>query len=205
MSVTPCTALVTQADHVWGRWAAEALLARGDRVIATGASADFDLPGAEPRQMLPTDDRQVSDLFANIVPALDIVVIGTAPRPAMALEAIAPAMFLPMAEAGIAAPWLALKYMLAHATAGREPIIVLLDPSADATLSAYPLHDAEGAALRHMVAATLLDALQSGLRPRSNRLVFSQTTDEQAFKEAILVLTDQRSRFMTGSEIVLGA
>ena len=199
------TALVTAADHRWGRWAAEALVDLGDAVTVTAEQGGFTLPGAETAQLDPSDEEGWQRVAASFATCPDIVVIGCAPRPSVSLEDIDAAVFRELARSGIVAPWLALKHVLALARPDRLPTILLLDPSADAGVGGYPLHDAETAALRHMVAATLHDAMQLGVRPRSNRLVFSQEgADEASFKEAVRVLADDRSRFMTGAELVLG-
>lgn len=109
-------------------------------------------------------------------------------------------------EATVATAWRGAKYALdLFAGLGHGTLLTL--GFAPAKAGAAPGSDASAEAIRLMTAAALLDARDAGIRLRSNRLFcadeLGSAAAQDAVAEAVRFLVDERSRFMTGSELTL--
>jgi 3-oxoacyl-[acyl-carrier protein] reductase len=105
------------------------------------------------------------------------------------------------APANLISSWLALKH--SHrlmAAAGGGVLVTQSLRGADAPAL-------EAALYGHRLSATaaLLDAIKIDLRPRANRLAFDGQVREDQFKAVLALLIDDRSAFMTGTELMLAS
>lgn len=106
-------------------------------------------------------------------------------------------------EAVIATAWRGAKFALPlFAARGAGNLLTL--GFAPVAHGAVPGSDAAAMSARLLGAAALHDAQKDGIRLRSNRLLCSDNAASGAVAEAVRFFADERSRFMTGAEIVLG-
>jgi NAD(P)-dependent dehydrogenase (short-subunit alcohol dehydrogenase family) len=112
-----------------------------------------------------------------------------------------PALESATAETVMLSAWLALKHSHRLMAAAGGGTLVTLCPRGD------DQPELEAALYGHRLSATaaLLDAIKIDLRPRANRLVFDPAVREDQFKAALALLADERSVFMTGTELTLAS
>lgn len=107
-------------------------------------------------------------------------------------------------QPAITAAWLGAKHALPlFRPAGSGTLLTLGFMAPDN--GSCPGQDAACESIRLLTAAALHDARVSGIVLRSNRLFSGPDADDASLRETILFLTDPRSRFMSGAELVLPA
>ena len=102
-------------------------------------------------------------------------------------------------EPAITAAWLGAKHALPLFRAAGAGTLLTLGFAP----CALPGQEAVCESIRLLTAAALHDARASGIALRSNRLFIAPDADEVSLRETIRFLTDDRSRFMSGAELVL--
>jgi NAD(P)-dependent dehydrogenase (short-subunit alcohol dehydrogenase family) len=105
------------------------------------------------------------------------------------------------AEHVLRAAWLGAKHANAFMR-GRDGVLLTLCRAAAPGEVDVERASAAGG-LRIALAGALLDAMQAGLRLRSNRLLLADGTDERDVIAAAAMLTDGRGSFITGEELAL--
>lgn len=105
-------------------------------------------------------------------------------------------------QPAIATAWLGAKHALPLFRPAGTGTLLTLGFAAPAG-GACPGQDAACESIRLLTVAALHDARVSGIVLRSNRLFVAPDADEASVGETILFLTDPRSRFMSGAELLL--
>jgi NAD(P)-dependent dehydrogenase (short-subunit alcohol dehydrogenase family) len=201
------TVVIINANSRYGRWSVQRLAPTARKIVAVvpqGAAADPTLQAFANMELAPvdlTDEASWQSLCARLTDAgedVDVLIHAAPERAAsMAVEAAT--------NTNILAPWLATKYAYQLMHKRGRGIVVLQAARSGATSADRPLCDGEWQAMRIGTAAVVLDAAKQGVRLRLNRLMFDADVGEAHFAAALGALTDERSSFMTGAELVLSA
>lgn len=206
MALQHHTAVITNANSRYGLWSVRRLAPMARKLIAVvppgsvSNSALQAFSNVEIASMDVTDEASWQVFCARLTDAaeqVDVLVHAAPERTALTAEQ---AM-----TAHIVAPWLAAKfaYQLMHERG--DGIVVIQSARSAANSAQRPFCDGEWQSMRIGTQAVVLDAAKQGVRLRLNRLMFDAEVGEAHFAAALGALTDERSSFMAGAELVLSA
>jgi 3-oxoacyl-[acyl-carrier protein] reductase len=191
---------VSQVEGRFGVWSVATLAAQAERVFAVVATRDA--PEAQAMSHLAN----VTFVIADCAEEAGWQTLAALPE---MLAGEIDTMVHCSAHSDAAARilrsnWLALQHSHRF-MANRQGGTMVLECRAPAPGAFAPALDAALAGTRLSATAAMLDAMQVGLSPRSNRLVFVDAVQEGPFRASLAALVDPRSSFMTGSELLLSA
>jgi NAD(P)-dependent dehydrogenase (short-subunit alcohol dehydrogenase family) len=200
-------ALVVNGTSRLGALAVEALTAAGRSVLVAGVAGGGGGAGGGTQGR----DLRPGVSFVDVDTGSDegwAIVLGKLAREGRTVDTliVAPPADGPEDDPypAIATAWLGAKYALPLFRAQGAGTLLTLGfaPPADGACAGQ---DAACESIRLLTHAALHDARVGGIVLRSNRLFCEAAADIGAVREAARFLTDERSRFLSGTEIVLAA
>ena len=193
-------ALVTHAGTRFGLIAAQALAGRRDRMLL---SIDPHCAPDLRARLAALSGAELIDADCSLDVGWDRIAerIGAEGALDLHVHCPPPALDRVHAEVALHSAWLAARNANRMMRGQGTLLVQYLAAGAEAQDGA----ELEAAALgiERALAGALLDAAKAGLALRSNRLGFSLSSADDHIRTATEVFVDERSRFMTGGEMVL--
>lgn len=195
------TALVTHAGTRFGLIAAEILAGRRDRILL---SVDPDCAAEIRARLAALPGAELIDADCAIEGDWDRIAesVGADGGLDLHIHCPHPALDQVKAEVALHSAWLAARNANRVMRGQGTLLVQHLISERDAPGGAPEL-EAAASGVERALAGALLDAAKAGLILRSNRLGFPVSADAAHVRAATQLLVDERSRFMTGGEIML--